>query len=447
MTTLTLQQRTNFRLLYHDVFWWGLLGGSSLAFIPVYIARLEGTSFQVSLLTAGPAVLALFLSLPVGRWLENQDWTRTTFWTAFWGRIGYLLLIPMPWLFSDQGQVWFIILLTLVMSVPITILTVSFNAMFAAAVPPEWRPHVVGRRAALLAVSISVTSLICGQILDRVVFPLNYQIVFLIGVIGGGLSTFALGRMQSTAPESIRINSARAGRPLNDSAHLGQYNVGDAVRRTFGLRYLTRTEGKSLLRLDLLRGPYGPFMAAFFLFFTFLYLPIPLFPLFYVEDLNLTDGIISIAGALTQLTIFLVSLRLTRISNWLGNRKLMAAGAMLYGVFPFLMALAKGAPMFLVASLIGGGIWGLVNGGMINRLMERVPEDDRPAHMALYNLGSQLGILLGSLAGPLVGDLLGLRTALLVSAALRLLAGILFNLWDKDTPVTSISAEASFSSD
>ena len=101
--------------------------------------------------------------------------------------------------------------------------------------------------------------------------------------------------------------------------------------------------------------------------------------------------------------------------------------------------------MFLAASLIGGSIWGLVNGGIINRLMERVPEDDRPAHMALYNLGSQLGILLGSLAGPLFGDLLGLRTAMIASAALRLLAGILFNLWDKDAPVALASVESSLS--
>jgi hypothetical protein len=427
MTTLTLQQRTNFRFLYHDVFWWGLLGGSSLAFLPVYMARLDASSFQISLITAGPALLALFMSLPAGRWLEKQDWVHSSFWMALWGRIGYVLLIPMPWLFSDSGQLWFIITLTLVMSAPITVLTVSFNAMFAAVVPPDWRPHVVGRRAALLAVSISLTSLICGQILDRVVFPLNYQIVFLIGVVGAGMSTYALGRLQSTAPASIRT-----GRPLGDNTSFGQFNIGDAIKRTFGLRYLTRTEGKSLLRLDLLRGPYGPFMAAFFLFFTFLYLPIPLFPLFYVENLNLTDGVISIGGALSQLTIFLVSLGLTQISARLGNRKLMIYSALLYGVFPLLMGLAKGAPMFLAASLISGAIWGLANGGMINRLMERVPEDDRPAHMALYNLGSQLGILVGSLAGPLVGAWLGLRTAILVSAGLRFLAGLLFDAWDKE---------------
>jgi predicted MFS family arabinose efflux permease len=71
----------------------------------------------------------------------------------------------------------------------------------------------------------------------------------------------------------------------------------------------------------------------------------------------------------------------------------------------------------------------LASGGLVNRLMERVPEDDRPAHMALHNLVLNLAILVGSLAGPLLGDWLGLRTALLLSAGLRVLAALLLARW------------------
>jgi hypothetical protein len=41
--------------------------------------------------------------------------------------------------------------------------------------------------------------------------------------------------------------------------------------------------------------------------------------------------------------------------------------------------------------------------------------------------------------------LLGLRTAILVSAGLRLLSGILFNFWDKDAPAVQDVVEAQFS--
>jgi predicted MFS family arabinose efflux permease len=60
--------------------------------------------------------------------------------------------------------------------------------------------------------------------------------------------------------------------------------------------------------------------------------------------------------------------------------------------------------------------------------MERVPEDDRPAHMALHNLALNLGMLVGSAIGPVLGDALGYREALLLGAALRLLGGILLGI-------------------
>jgi predicted MFS family arabinose efflux permease len=61
--------------------------------------------------------------------------------------------------------------------------------------------------------------------------------------------------------------------------------------------------------------------------------------------------------------------------------------------------------------------------------MERVPADNRPAHMALHNLALNLGILGGSLLGPLLGDWLGLRPALALSGLLRALAGFLLIIW------------------
>jgi predicted MFS family arabinose efflux permease len=94
-----------------------------------------------------------------------------------------------------------------------------------------------------------------------------------------------------------------------------------------------------------------------------------------------------------------------------------------------MIALAQNAVLFWVTSVAGGLIFSALNGGLINRLMERVPEDDRPAHMALHNLALNLGVLIGSLVGPLLGGWLGLQNALFASAALRLAAGILLMMW------------------
>ena len=76
----------NLRHLYADVAWFGVLGGSAMAFISVYAARLGGSPLQIGLLTAGPAGLNLVLSLQAGRWLAGRSFPAVTFWSSVWHR-------------------------------------------------------------------------------------------------------------------------------------------------------------------------------------------------------------------------------------------------------------------------------------------------------------------------------------------------------------------------
>jgi predicted MFS family arabinose efflux permease len=124
-----------------------------------------------------------------------------------------------------------------------------------------------------------------------------------------------------------------------------------------------------------------------------------------------------------------VSLRLKYFSARFGHRDVMVYSSIFYCLYPLLTGLARDASLFWVASFVGGGVWAMTSGGLVNRLMERVPEDDRPSHMALNNLALNLGVLSGSLLGPLLGDLVGLRMALLISAGLRFLGAIILGIW------------------
>ena len=127
--------------------------------------------------------------------------------------------------------------------------------------------------------------------------------------------------------------------------------------------------------------------------------------------------------------MLLVSLQLSPISTRYGYRRVLVFGALIFCSYRLILSLAQNATLFWVASLVGGGAWALVSAGLINRLMERVPEDERPAYMALHNLTLNLGILTGSLLAPLLSGAFGLREALLWTAGLRLLAGLLLMIW------------------
>ena len=421
----TAELRFNFRHLYADIFWFGVLTGSTMAFLAIYIARLGANGFMVGLLTAGPAVVNLLFSLPAGRWLEGRPLIAASFWSALLHRLGYLAIIPLPWLLAPFLEMWAVILITVLMSVPGTLLAIGFNAMFADVVPPDLRSEVVGKRNAIMAVSITLTTLLCGQLLDRIIFPLNYQIVFALGAMGAMLSTYHMGRVK-LGSEKI---SRRIGRPLGDRARPGLQRFGDAIRLAVGLRFLTRSHGRPLLRLDLLGTAFGPFLASYLFFYACQFLPVSLYPLAFVRVLDLSDGAISLGNALFYTAMLIVSLRSIAFSARFGHKRLLVVGALAYGFYPLLIGLARDATLYWVASLEGGMAWGVASGAIINHLMNKVPDEDRPAYMALHNLALNIGILSGSLLGPVLGDWLGTPPALVIIGLLRTLAGCLLLVW------------------
>ncbi len=89
-------QRANFRRLYADIFWFGVLSGSTLAFLTIYVARLGGNSLQVGLITAMPGLVNLLLSMPFGVWLQGKPLLPATVSSLFLHRLGYLVLVFLP---------------------------------------------------------------------------------------------------------------------------------------------------------------------------------------------------------------------------------------------------------------------------------------------------------------------------------------------------------------
>jgi predicted MFS family arabinose efflux permease len=186
---------------------------------------------------------------------------------------------------------------------------------------------------------------------------------------------------------------------------------------------------RALVRLDLLKGPFGIFMLSYLAFYAFQFFPLPLFPIAYVDRMNLTDGMIGLGSALFYGTMMLASFRLSYISAKYGHRKVLIASATVFPIYPLLIAIGKSAEYYYAACLLGGAVYALLSAALLNRLMERVPADDRPAHMALHNMALNIGILAGSLLGPLSADLIGLQPSIYLAALLRFLSAGLFWLW------------------
>ncbi len=418
----------NAHQLYGDVFGYGLMAGSTLAFLPVYFARLGGSSFQVALLTAAPAVMNLLLSMPAVGWLHNRSLLRTTFDLIILNRLCYLPFLFLPWFFAPNTEIWIMVALTVVAQLPGTVINVSFNAMLADMIPPEHRAQVVGGRNALTGLSMLGTSLLCGWLLDRLPFPFNYQVVFAVGLLGLGISSLYLARLRDSFGQTPHRRLPLLAWPAAGLARM--VVIARAAGRTLfppGGRPPLRLG--ALVRVDLLRGPFGLFLLSYFLFYTFQYVPVPLLPLFWVNDLRLSDGVISLGNGVFHLCMLAASLSLARVATRFGPHRVLIVGAALYGLNPLLNALTYNVPLFLVSMFVGGIGWGFAAGTLATRLMDRVPAHDRPAHMALYNLALFLGVLVGSFSGSLLAGLVGLRESMYISTALRFGALLLLMLW------------------
>jgi len=212
---------------------------------------------------------------------------------------------------------------------------------------------------------------------------------------------------------------------LGDLASPGRISgVTDQGRTAIGLRFLTRSSGKSMLRLEILRGPFGIVLAGLFAFHLAQYLAIPLFPITWVNELGFSDGLISQSQALFYAAVFIGSTQLSRITRRLGNQRVTALGVMLLAGYPAVTAVMQGPTLFLLVSLLGGLGWAFAGGGIANYILDRTPNDDRPAHLAWYNLALNAAILLGSLLGPLLAASIGLFGALMIAAVARALAGL-----------------------
>lgn len=422
---LPTEHRANFIHLYLDIAWFGILNGSAISFLTIFATRQGADGFQLGLLSAAPAVINLAVTLPAGQWLQTRSLSRAVFWTSFWHRLVYLPLIFLPMIGTGQFQVWALVGLVLLMSLPGTVLAVGFNAMFAAAVPPEWRSHVTGRRNALLAVTYMVATVICGYLLDWLPFPLGYQVVFAIGLLGGMMSSLHLWFIRP-----LQTTPYQNGQALGDIARPGVVRpAGDSYGAGPGLRFLTRGRLQTIVRPQVLTGSFGPIVGLLFVFHLAQYLAIPIFPLYWVNTLSLTDTEISLGNAVFYATVLVGSTQLTRVTRRYHHKGVLVLGMITMSLYPALTAVTQNLTLFLITSAIGGLSWSLAGGAIANYMLERIPEGERPSHLAWYNLALNAAILIGSMLGPLFAEEMGLSSALAIAAVCRFGAALALRRW------------------
>jgi MFS family permease len=415
------QYRSNFTHFYFDIGWFGILSGSAASFLGVYLTRIGAASLQIGLLSASGALVSLLLAIPAAHWLERQPIHKAVFWTSIGQRIFYLFWIPLPWLFGAHGQIWAMISFAFLMAIPATALGVGFNALFASAIPPEWRAPVAGIRNVVLSVTFMASSLGSGYLLDHVSFPAGYQIVFAIGALGALMSSLHLYFIRPL-PSAATAISIPNPLPVPAKVELPR-----------------RRNWRTAIRADVWKTPFGAILVVMLFFTLAQNLALPLFPIYFVHNLKLTDAEIGIGTAIFYFAHLVGSTQMARLARKIGNHRLTAYGSMAMCLYPIILGVSNTAIFYFFLQIIGGAVWSMVGGAQANYLLENIPANDRPAYLAWYSVIANASILAGSLVGPVLSNWMGIIPALIVFGVLRLVGGWAILKWGQGGKEFSIS--------
>ena len=168
-----------------------------------------------------------------------------------------------------------VLVLSAFMTIPSTIGMVAFYAVMDGAAGPRGRYDLLSMRWSVMGLTTAITVAIVGLMLERVAFPLNYQIAFVVFSVAGIVGAYFASRIRlPDHPPVVHVPGASLG---------------------------TRVRGF----VALLEGHRGflSFVLRHFVFTFGLRLATPLFPLWYVREANASDASVGIIGMASSLVL------------------------------------------------------------------------------------------------------------------------------------------------
>lgn len=388
----TPTQRQNFIYVQIDAIGIGLANAAA-PFLPVFLTRLGASNFQVGLLTSMPALTGLLFGVLVGRFLQSRRKVVPWFSGARFVSVSAYALTGLVPLIIPQYAVPAVLIIWAAVTLPQTMVNVAFSVVMNAVAGPKHRYDLMSRRWSILGLVSALTVAIVGQLLERLSFPVNYQLAFVALSIGGLISLMFSSRIQ--LPDND---------PPPPSAP--------------GQSFAERVRGYARV----IRGypDFVSFTAKRFVFLSGIALGTPLFPLYFVREVHAPDVWIGFINTAQTFVLVVGYLFWTRQSRRRGSRFVLAWTTFGLALYPALVAATHDVAAIAVLS----GLAGIFQAGLdlvfFDELMKTVPPEQTATFVSLAQSLQYFSGVAAPLVGTFLADHIGLGGALLVSAALRL---------------------------
>lgn len=392
--------RTNFRNVQIDAVGVGL-ASTAAPFLPVLLTRLGATTFQVSMLTFMPALTGFILAIPLGQFLQTRKNIVPWFSVARLAVLSSYGLTGLVIIFLPQtAAILGILGLWAIATVPQTVLNITFSVVMNKVSGSSGRYELMTHRWSLLGFTNAVSALIAGRFLEKLPFPLNYQIVFIVLSIGGLISYYFSSRIH-IADNPLKIKQVK--RSLKDSA-------------------------RDYFRLINSEKPFVTFVWKRFIFLSGSALANPLLPIYYVRGLNASDFWIALINIASSSTVILGYFFWMNQSRRRGSHLVLLATTFGASLYPILVGINHRVWPVVIFAGINGIFQAGLNLVFFDELMNRVPPDYSATFVAAAQMLQYLSLIAAPLLAPWISDRLGVSTGLVIAGGVSLLGFFFFFL-------------------
>ncbi len=375
------------------------MASAALPFVAVFLARLGADSYQVGLITSMPAIAGLLLSIPMGQYIETRK--NIVPWYSISRAVGlsrFAIIGLVPFFFKDENAIMAILVIWAIFTLPQTLLANMFNFLMNMVAGPSGRFELLSRRWSIIGITTAATVFLAGQILDRVVFPVNYQIVFILFSLGGVLSYRYSKRL--LIPDQIDP---------------------------------PKYKGKGLFRIyrelfDLVKHepPFLNFASKRFVFTFGLTMVSPLLTLYYVRQIGAPDSWIALFSTVQTLLNFVGYFMWLRVSHTKTSRFILVSTTFVMSFYPLMVAITNRFWMLAVFAAVQGLFEAGLNLVFFDELMKTVPLNRSATFVSIAQSLQFVASMGAPIIATFLSDQIGLSYSLMAAAAVQLLGFFMF---------------------
>lgn len=390
--------RWNFKMSTID----GMLANVSVGMVTPFLAilaiALGGSNTVVGLVTAVPALINTVMYLPAAAMVESARGRLGTVVAAATGaRLLYLVMAAVPFLPWPERRAAILVCLIGLQAIPAVISALAWTALMGETFPQEERARVFAFRSMYCSLVALASSMVAGLLLDRVEYPWNYLVLFTISYVAAMTSLHFLMQMKEFP---------------TDGRKPGRTSVVDRLRKPFtdpeyGVKFRVFTMSAFVLHIGL-------------------NLAIPVYPIYHVRVLELSNSVIASFSVASGLSAVLAYPIWGGIARRAGNAVVYFLSGLAFAVFPTAYYLAGQVPYLFALQVFVGFFnagWALT---LFNLMLEYVDPEESANGIAVFNMVINVtGILAPFVAAHMI-SVWGVGVPFAVASAIRLLGCLLF---------------------